>query len=205
MKVLFLDIDGVINTGSAEVGFHWSNMKVDSDLSPSALYHLHEIIEYTGCKIVISSTWRHGESLETMKGWFLDPLISDAIIGKTPCFEFKEELKDKSGRVQRGEEIYWWVNEGPYKDEITRYAVLDDDNDMDAVRENFFITEPTDGLNNTTKKKVVEHLNYTEHVDHYAMNIAINKFLDTSKYFYEKDKYSKFEKQFLDMVRENIK
>ena len=192
MKVIFLDIDGVLNLPGAELGYSkmgakWRDLWTEKDpsrlnaysivFSPSAIYHLGEIVRQTGAKIVISSTWRRGSDLEEMKGWFLDPDISEAIIGKTPCFYSTShpELADKQGRVQRGEEIYWYIQNS--KEEITRYAVIDDDGDMDAVRRNFFQTDGWDGLTRTISKKIIKHLNYRQRVDHYRMNHVLDSFI----------------------------
>lgn len=185
MKVLFLDIDGVINTVGGELGLRYcynfdsekdSRNKYSISLDPACLYYLRSIVQDTGCKIVISSTWRHGETVDSMKEWFNCPITKDAIIDKTPSFTSLShpELKDRKGRVQRGEEIKWWLDQHP---EVTRYAVLDDDTDMDIVDKNFFKTCSWDGLKKDVAKKVTMHLNEEAILEHYRMNIALNKFL----------------------------
>ncbi len=192
MKVLFLDIDGVINTPGAELGFKNMGMGFgrrkprelteDSILTeysrvfdPSAIYHLGRIIRETEAKIVVSSTWRNGSDLKEMKGWFLDPVIAEAIIGKTDSFYSTShpDLVDKEGRVQRGEEIYAWVQE---HSEVTKYAILDDDSDMDAVRGSFFRTDGWDGLNRRTADKVIAYLNKENRISHYRLNHALHDF-----------------------------
>jgi hypothetical protein len=185
MKVLFLDIDGVINTVGGELGLRYcygidpmeeSPNKYSIPFDPACLYYLRTIVEDTKCKIVISSTWRHGETVETMQEWFKCPVIKNAIIDKTPSFTSLShpELKDRKGRVQRGEEIKWWLDQHP---EVTRYAVLDDDTDMDIVDKNFFKTCSWDGLKKDIANKVIMHFNQDTYLDHYRMNFALNKFL----------------------------
>lgn len=186
MKVLFLDIDGVLNTVGGELGLRlFYNIgeseksflnKYTIPLDPACLYYLRKIVEDTGCKIVVSSTWRHGETVESMQSWFNCALLKDAIIDKTPSFTSTShpELKDRKGRVQRGEEIKWWLDQHP---EVTRYAVLDDDTDMDIVDKNFFKTCSWDGLKKDVAQKVILHLNGEAILDHYRMNFALNKFL----------------------------
>ena len=183
MKVLFLDIDGVINTVGGEQGMRLCvgrdtlrdyNDKKGRLLSkseffdPACLYYLKEI--------VVSSTWRLGiDSVDDMKDWFSCPEIRDAIIGWTPTFYSTShpELKDRRGRVQRGEEIKYWLNKHP---EVTHYAILDDDSDMDVVYENFFKTDSFDGLKRETAYKVITHLNRFK-LDHYRMDRALTRFL----------------------------
>lgn len=195
MKVLFLDIDGVINTVGAELGFRecYGLEKEDKFISmknlrarraeifdPACLYYLRQIIEETGCKIVVSSTWRNGETVESMKSWFDCPVIKEAIISKTPSYSSlsNPELKDRRGYVQRGEEIKWWIDNHP---EVTAWAILDDDSDMDIVRSGFFKTCTYDGLKKDVAQKVIFHLNYKELSSHYRMNIALIEFLAEAK------------------------
>lgn len=185
MKVLFLDIDGVINTVGGELGLrHCLGLDPEEEglikqyeaFDPACLYYLRSIVKDTDCKIVISSTWRHGETVESMKSWFSCPVIREAIIDYTPSFDSLShpELRDRRGRVQRGDEIKYWLDQHP---EVTRYAVLDDDSDMDVVQKNFFKTCSWDGLKCDVANEVTLHLNHKELLDHYRMNIAFTKFL----------------------------
>lgn len=163
IKVLFLDIDGVLNVPAAELGYRYGlGLKIeryfkDEDNTPpfhrntytwcpSSLYNLYRIIEETGTKVVISSTWRRGKSLEHMKSWFKVDFLKDAVIGKTPIINEK----------QRGDEIAYWLSEHK---EVTNFAVVDDDSDMDAVRKHFFKTDGFIGLDWRTADKVIKHLN----------------------------------------------
>lgn len=200
MKVVFLDIDGVINT-MAEVGFrecfgegvlkaHEEAMEVHFDkqasrkngspypFDPTSLYHLHRILEVTGAKIVVSSTWR--TDLETMKSWFAKgTLVRDSIIDRTPYSkEVPTEVKDRyrtvDGRFERGDEIHYWLSLHP---EVTKWAVLDDDSDMNMVMEGFFKTNSYDGLDFKTRREVIRHLMKKDYIrDHYRLNYAINEF-----------------------------
>ena len=216
MKILFLDIDGVINTVGAECGFREcygvteekifttkvnSRVLLAQTFDPAALWYLRDIVEKTGCKIVISSTWRHGETLESMKGWFNCPVIKEAIIDKTPSFSSLShpELKDRRGYVQRGEEIKWWVDQHP---EITAYAVLDDDSDMDVVYKNFFETDSYDGLRRDIASKVIQHLNHRDLVDHYRIDRALCEFLaELHSCFGKLKSTSKVETDLIEMIK----
>lgn len=67
MKVLFLDVDGVLNSRTHPAfGFH----KEAPGLMGMAPEHgaiLQEVLNSTGAKIVISSTWRKYWSLQVIK------------------------------------------------------------------------------------------------------------------------------------------
>lgn len=210
MKVLFLDIDGVINTVGGELGLRHC-LQIDPKeegligpweaFDPACLWYLREIVEDTGCKIVVSSTWRAGETAESMKRWFKCPVIKEAIIDSTPHFYSTShpELKDRTGRVQRGEEIMDWLNRHP---EVTNYAVLDDDTDMDVVRRNFFKTCSYDGLKKDVAYKVIHHLNNKDILDHYRMDIALVKFLSETRACYgDLDFYKEVEQNLIESVK----
>lgn len=55
MKVIFLDFDGVITTMKS----HWNLCKEKMEL-------VKEIVDKTGAKIVISSSWRHSTLESTL-------------------------------------------------------------------------------------------------------------------------------------------
>jgi hypothetical protein len=178
MKVLFLDIDGVLNSSQSSYYYRhiikrdenaFDKDKEDvlqwlaQEFDPMAISNLYRIIDKTGCKIVISSTWRLGETLETMKSWFKGlPLIQSAIIGSTPSLR----VKTPNGQiinVPRGVEIHaWLVDYKMDKYKSKKYAILDDDSDMWPVHVNFFQTKTNTGLDWETAEHVIEFLNYIE-------------------------------------------
>ncbi len=106
MKVLFLDIDGVLNWAGTED-------KIDgyTGLCPERIARLNRILEAVpGLKIVISSTWRHCFSSSAYKDFpglvrLLKKrgLKKDAkVIGATP---------KKFSYVPRGGEIRMWIDD----------------------------------------------------------------------------------------------
>lgn len=204
MKVLFLDIDGVINTVGAELGFRYCLGRQEQEhmFDPACLYYLRNIVEETGCRIVISSTWRLGASLEEMKDWFECPIIKEAIIDKTPSLSSlsNPELKDRRGRVQRGEEIKLWLDAQP---KVTRFAVIDDDTDMDVIKDNFFQTCSYDGLKKDVSKSVITHLNKEFILDHYRMNNNLNSFIFELRSCYDAvDNYKEYENSIIKIIKE---
>lgn len=154
MKVIFLDFDGVLNSAQSANFWHsrrdqaqWeSNMYRDwpgtlkeyiaMEFCPIALRNVEELIERNpDLKVVVSSTWRLGETPETLKK-ILSPskIIGDAIIDITPAF--------RNG--PRGEEIQDWLNNHP---DVTQYVIIDDDSDMlDSQMNNFVNTDNLHGF-----------------------------------------------------------
>lgn len=142
MKVLFLDIDGVVNcqfTTQRHRGF--------IGIDPYMALLVARIPEATGCKIVLSSTWRlNEEGREEVRQQVYD------FIDVTPSsFRIDERWST------RGEEIQAWLDEHP---EVTKYAILDDDRSMlESQLPNYFNTSWLVGITDEISQKVIEHLN----------------------------------------------
>lgn len=145
MKIIFLDIDGVLNTGIYATHFfdivkhfgltrkegvdirHGMRDQFGSHFDPRPVQLLKYIIEQTGAKIVISSTWRHSGE-ETMKlMWEMRDLPGE-VIGITPTMN-----------TDRGEEIEFYLKEN----QADSYVIIDDDRDMLPEQLNNFVK--TDG------------------------------------------------------------
>ena len=132
-KILFLDIDGVLNLipqGFDEFGgiFH-----------PHFVENLRELIDKTGAKIVITSTWRFS-GLKTMQEMWKKRNLPGEVIDITPDEQDLVKLKlfKYYDEVCRGHEIQYWLDKHP---EVTNYCILDDDNDMlDSQLDNFVRT-----------------------------------------------------------------
>ncbi len=135
MKVLFLDIDGVVNCITTAQR-HRGTIGID----PYMALLVDRIVQATGAKIVLSSTWRLWESsrqeVRRQVGEFIDvtPEIGGAI---------------------RGQEIAEWLKGHP---EVMRYAILDDDSDM-LPDQPFFKTSWAVGLTQEIADQVIQYLN----------------------------------------------
>lgn len=134
MKVIFLDFDGVIST-------YKSGWNLDSD----KMNLVKKIVDETGAKIVISSSWRQNTLEDTLelvtrasghyKGTPL--LVSDVVIGITKRMfsrSYNGEARDMG--VPRGVEIAEYLTE---HSDITNYVILDDDSDMLLEQKDHFI------------------------------------------------------------------
>ena len=132
MKVIFLDVDGVLNTQFSEsrccgfIGIDDSKVKL-----------LKEIVDATGAKIILSSSWRYGwerdeESCDQLAIYMNKKLANRQlhILDKT-----KEYMKSDDKNVKycdRGSEIKEWLSRHP---NIDKWVVLDDDIFDDYERE----------------------------------------------------------------------
>lgn len=142
MKVLFLDVDGVLNS-SDSTNFKNNLWPVDDYMC----FMVGKIQLDTECAIVVSSSWRHSkEGMDAIRAKF------NNVIDKTPTSGLAN-YDDKP----RGHEIQAWLDEHP---EVTKYAILDDDSDMLPEQlPNFFQTTFKTGLTPEIAKRVTEYLN----------------------------------------------
>lgn len=127
MKVIFLDIDGVLNL------IPQGHDKFGALFHPHLVSNLKRIIDETGAKIVISSTWRMGNGLPGMtEMWKLRDLPGE-VVGITPNFMVKYGTT-----LCRGKEIDAYLESHP---EVENYVIIDDDSDMEPHQgENFVMT-----------------------------------------------------------------
>ena len=119
MKVIFLDFDGVLNVipqGHDDFGgvFH-----------PEFVENLRRVLDETGAKLVISSTWRH-MGLERLNRMWKQRQYPGEIIGITPDLRWSDDFEGETKMV-RGDEIQAYLH---WYSEITNYVILDDDTDM---------------------------------------------------------------------------
>jgi len=104
MKIIFLDVDGVLN--SVQDRFSWT---IESD---KHLILLACIVRRTNAKIVVSSSWRNCSLLDTLKKRLND--FSMSIYDKTCCSE----------HGIRGLEIKEWLDN---HNDIESFVILDDE------------------------------------------------------------------------------
>lgn len=138
MKIIFLDIDGVLNSEAYALGRGKGGML---GIDPEAVRIFDRIIESTGAKIVLSSTWRLNEEsrAEVRKN-------VGEFIGVTP----------ESPSRFRGNEVYAWLLSN---DKLgVRYAILDDDSDFHK-QQPLFRTTFKEGLTDDIADRVIEYLN----------------------------------------------
>lgn len=152
MKVLFLDIDGVVNK---QENFNPANNPGPYPLDSYCAFLVGRITLETGCEVVLSSTWRnHPEGVENVSKRVI------RLLDKTPSLRWeKKEPFMARGREWdhpiRGDEVNAWLAEHP---EVTRHAILDDDGDFHDDQP-LFQTTFKEGLTDEIAAQVIEHLN----------------------------------------------
>lgn len=146
LKVIFLDVDGVLNRNSTTERFG-PYIGIDLELVENLKY----ILEETGAKIVLSSTWRlEDNSTQAVH----DAVGSGHFIGKTISL----------GRYgARPTEVQEWIG-NPDNPEVDIYCILDDDF-LFHTDQKHFRTTWDHGLSKEIAQKVVAYLNGLDNSD----------------------------------------
>jgi len=167
MRILFLDIDGVLNSTRWSMSRGLADYWPTSEVDPAAVAVLNEVISRTSAKIVVSSTWRLGHSLDQLRDILVRSGLKDrgTIIGKTPDFSRIERhaRPTPDGSFKRGHEIQAWLSNFDHcRDDapadVEHFAIVDDDEDMAHLDGNLVRTTSDDGLLLRHAMKLVELL-----------------------------------------------
>lgn len=156
MKVLFLDFDGVLNSEGYRDD---PDLYLEAPIEPAKMPLLKRIVDATGCKIVLSTSWRDywsftGEHTDRI-GTFIDKIFSDfgmRVTGKTPERNF----------FRRDEEVDFWLRDHHFITKIESYCILDDIDEIffDAnIREHLILTNSKIGLTDDDVKRAIDMLN----------------------------------------------
>ncbi|AIA64872.1 hypothetical protein AVV44_gp073 [Cronobacter phage S13] len=137
--VLFLDIDGVLNSKKSlgVYGVH---------LSSDMVRCLNKIVKLTQCDVVLSSSWRSLFTLDMFHAMMFNQGMTycHKIVGKTDNFS-----------SFRGKEIQKYLDEHDY----SRYCILDDETDMLESQKPFFIrTDWNVGLTDEDAEQAIKIL-----------------------------------------------
>ena len=150
MRVLFLDIDGVLNS------HHWyenrpsepHNGRGDelvSMIDPDAVARLNQIVEATGCVVVLSSSWRCMDPIGRIDRALNRRGFNTRLFGATPNIG-----------NPRGSEIIAWLELVPGT--VESFAILDDDSDMADVSHALIQTDYKTGLLDDHAKRAIAKL-----------------------------------------------
>lgn len=152
MKLLFLDIDGVLNSITNMVAYgdvkelagHYKhlfpedvlglNHRFEWELNPTQVRLIRKICTATDAKIVVSSSWRSHCTPEQFNKMFkyIDPTWPDLVIDCTDM-----------DRGIRGEQIQRYLDHS----QPENYVIIDDDSDMlESQRDHFVNTTYMFGL-----------------------------------------------------------
>lgn len=138
MKLIFLDVDGVLNHQDTKE--RWNGF---IGINPIFVARLNQLLDDTGAAIVVSSSWRLDPDWKTTLTNAGIP--EEKIIDKTPYL---------AGEI-RGLEIQEWIANNGFND---KYVILDDNSDM-LPGQPLFQTSWFTGLTDEIVGRVREYLN----------------------------------------------
>ena len=165
MQVIFLDVDGVLNSeaylrkleaqhralGHEELARPKREttcdcFKLHHQIDRDAVARVNQIVAATAAKIVISSSWRKLFDLPELERILVEHGLVAEIIGVTPEGHDEPEMADIFGmltRIFRGHEIDFWLRKHP---EVDRFVILDDGGDMVMHKNRLVQTDCEEGL-----------------------------------------------------------
>ena len=144
-KVIFLDIDGVLNNDET---FQQAPEKYAAGIAlelafinPELCSKVRRLVKETDAKIVLSSTWRIKQHVCQILATF-----GLVVFNKTPCrFSYQP----------RGQEIGMWLR----KNQVDTFVILDDENDMGNYMSHLVQTNEATGITDKDVEKAIEILN----------------------------------------------
>jgi len=141
MKIIFLDIDGVLNT-------HKTIHTFGRDFIDDALVAVvAKIVNETQAKIVLSSTWR----LDAQDKLLVEQALACRDLSIHDC---TPQIQTPGSWTERRIEIQAWLDNNQH---TTRFAILDDWPDA-SIDGSFFHVDENLGLTVSIAEQVIEHL-----------------------------------------------
>lgn len=166
MKIIFLDIDGVVATADT----YWGGKVNKSDeelIDKNCIDNLNIIVKETGAKIVISSSWRYINHINDLQKLFEKCGFIGQIIDRTPIWnEYKNDVGiNKVNDLlyfwdhERGNEINMWLQRN--KEKIESFIIIDDEvSDIYPIFPDRLIITSMDG--GLKEKHIIESINLLE-------------------------------------------
>lgn len=149
MRVVFLDIDGVLNSLTFMRDLH--NRSPDPALGPpdfrhqiddTAVLRLNRLLEATGAVVVISSSWRRIVDLDELWQILKSHGFEGCIVGTTPDLSYLERAATRM--LPRGDEIAHWLAHSPRA--VHAFVILDDVSNMGELSHRLVLTDDRVGL-----------------------------------------------------------
>jgi hypothetical protein len=166
MKIIFLDIDGVLATHKQYMmnrkKFQDKNeiakeLNIPYPFDPKCVKIFNEILENTGAEIILSSDWRFHWDLKKLDRIFKFNKVIKSPIDVTVSEDVSMSYLEKNRAYQIGEYVQ--------RNEITEYVVIDDLNVSGFMKitndeDKFVLTEDFEGLKKLgIKEKIINILN----------------------------------------------
>jgi len=139
VRILFLDIDGVLNRTGYQPD---ESVGLRSWIEPDLARRLCDVLAETGAHVVMSSDWRQGRELDVLRDELAAAGVECTLVGATPVL----------GKA-RWHEIKAWMIE--HAIEAEAMVIVDDGYDMGPFHERFVRTSPLTGLDEAAARRIV--------------------------------------------------
>jgi len=138
MKIIFLDVDGVLNSGWTKTPLHY--------IEKDKFLQLKRIVNETGAKVVVSSSWREHKGFHNLLTDFLN-CVDIEVVGSTAIY------------AKREDEIQAWLKAN--HEPIESFVILDDWDMSETFPDNMVHTVSYHrmGLDQEFANKAIEILN----------------------------------------------
>lgn len=143
MKVIFLDVDGVLNCRTSKSYCHDDYVGIIKGIDSDKVKRLAKIVESTGAEIILSSDWKIGWQKYYRISKPSHAKYLDNHLKKKGNLTIKDKTPNINGGWDRGLEILTYLK---MNKDVDNYVILDD---------TFF-----DDFSN---KEIIEHLVLTNH------------------------------------------
>lgn len=130
MRVVFLDVDGVLDVLEQNIEHPWTWSPVQT----SSIKRLNEIVKRTGAHVVVASTWRNDFTPTQVRRKLRAKGFQGRLIGATP------KLFDAKVDYPRGVEVKAWLTGADHHnwprsvhEPVESFVILDDRNDYGDI------------------------------------------------------------------------
>ena len=167
-KIIFLDLDGVLNTEYYQNYLCYQGLAYQDEygafFDPETTKQLKRIVDATNAKIVIESSWKY-LGLDAMQEMWSDRQLPGKVIDITPSSVSDQWLLtanlddiDPAMGHCKGMEIASWLAD--YTGPDARYVIIDDEYViLGSQVPNFILTNPYDGITEELADKAISILN----------------------------------------------
>lgn len=158
MRVIFLDIDGVLTNASKLCGYWRTRLPCSgipgktyaiAPFAPDCVERFNWLVAQTGADVCLSSTWGRLFQYRALTAYVAEQGVVCNIIGRTP-------VRLRRCRP-RGSDIQQWLDEWQ-GEPVKSFVILDDHNDMVHLRDRLVLTRTDEGLQDTDVDKAIHIL-----------------------------------------------
>lgn len=150
IKVIFLDVDGVLNSRRYMVRLNgeFNCVPKYKQIDPILAKRLNKITDATGAYLVLSSTWRIlFKRIVEIRELFAKAGVTGNFLGSTPIDNNK-----------RGMQIAEWMDKHSSIYPIEKFIILDDDSDMEHLISSLIQTDNRYGLTYSNVNQAIKAL-----------------------------------------------